>query len=64
MKIYGYQNKNWIFAVPKTQCQIRVGESKIIKKPNKIIISISKMADADNWHSLHKVKGVGDKDID
>ena len=64
IKIHGYNGKNYIFAVPKTQCMIKVDESKVIQKKDKIIISLGKLVDADNWHSLHKVKGVGEKDVD
>ena len=64
VKIHDYQGKNWVFAVPKTQCCILVKKSKVVQKPNKLIVHIAKMAEADNWHSLHKVKAIGEKDTD
>ena len=62
MKIFDYKNKNWIFAVPKTSAMIKISESSVIVKKDKLIISIGKIADADNWSTLHRVKGVGSKD--
>lgn len=59
VRIHDYQGKNWIFAVPKTQCLILTKSSKVTVKPNKIIVSLAKMAEADNWFSLHKVKCIG-----
>jgi hypothetical protein len=38
--------------------------SKVTQKPNKLIVSLGKMAEADNWFSLHKVKCIGEKDTD
>jgi hypothetical protein len=64
VKILDYKGKNWIFAVPKTQCQVNVKDSKIMKKDNKIIVRIGKIAESDNWFSLHKVKMVGEKELD
>ena len=64
MKIHDYKGKNWIFAVPKTQCQILVKTSKVVQKPNKLIINVGKMAEGDNWFSLHKTKMIGEKDTD
>jgi hypothetical protein len=62
--VHDYQGKNWIFAVPKTQCLILTKNSKITQKPHKLIVSLAKMAEADNWFSLHKVKCIGEKDTD
>ena len=62
VRIQGYKGKNWIFAVPNTQCMLRPSESKVIQKKDKIIISIKKIAEADNWFSLYKVKCVGEKE--
>jgi calcyclin binding protein len=64
VKIRNYNGKNWIFAVPKTQCQILVKKSKVAQKADKLIVSLGKMADSDNWFSLHKVKCIGEKDTD
>lgn len=64
IRINEFNGKNWIFAVPKTQCLILTKSSKITVKPNKIIVSLAKMAEADNWFSLHKVKCIGEKDTD
>lgn len=61
VKIHDYKGKNWIFAIPKTSSMIKISESKIIQKKDKIIISIGKIADSDNWSTLHRVKGVGSK---
>jgi calcyclin binding protein len=61
VKIHDYKGKNWIFAVPKTQCLIRPKESKIIQKENKLIISIAKNVNADSWSTLHKVRCIGEK---
>ncbi len=64
IKIHGYNGKNWIFAVPKTQCCVLVKTSKVTQKADKLIISLGKMAESDNWFSLHKVKCIGEKDTD
>ena len=64
IKIHDYNGKNWIFAVPKTQCQVLVKTSKVTQKTDKLIVSIGKMAEGDNWFSLHKVKCIGEKDTD
>lgn len=64
MRVHGYNGKNWLFAVPKTQCSILVKSSKVLQKPNKLIVSIAKIAESDNWFSLHKVKCIGEKDTD
>lgn len=64
VKIYDYNGKNWIFAVPKTQCQIFIKESKVIKKDNQLIVKLGKIAEGDNWFSLHKTRCVGEKDLD
>jgi len=50
--------------VPKTQCSILVRNCKITQKADKLIVSIGKMSESDNWFSLHKVKCVGEKDTD
>lgn len=53
-----------MFAVPKTQCCILVKSSKVVAKADKLIVSLGKMAESDNWFSLHKVKCIGEKDTD
>jgi hypothetical protein len=37
---------------------------KITVKSDKIIVSLAKVAESDNWFSLHKVKCIGEKDTD
>ena len=64
IKIHGYNGKNWVFAVPKTQCQILVKTSKVVQKADRLIIWVGKIAQNDNWFSLHKVKCIGEKDTD
>ena len=64
IKIQDYLGKNWIFAVPKTQCCVLVKTSKVAQKADKLIVSLGKMAEGDNWFSLHKTKCIGDKDTD
>ena len=64
IKIHGYKGKNWIFAVPNTQCKLLVKTSKVVQKADKLIVSIGKIAQSDNWFSLHKVKCIGEKDTD
>jgi calcyclin binding protein len=64
IRIHDYRGKNWIFAVPKTQCAVLVRNCKVTQKTDKLIVSIGKMSEADNWFSLHKVKCVGEKDTD
>ena len=64
IKIHGYSGKNWIFAVPKTQCSMLVKTSKVAQKDHKLIVSLGKIAESDNWFSLHKVKCIGEKDTD
>lgn len=44
IKINDFKGKNWIFAVPKTQCQILVKDSKMLKKGDKLIIKLGKIA--------------------
>lgn len=44
IRIHDYQGKNWIFAVPKTQCHVLTKTSKVTQKPNKLIISLGKYA--------------------
>lgn len=39
-------------------------ECKVIQKENKLIVSIAKNADADNWFSLYKVRCVGERGDD
>ena len=41
---------------------LRASESKVIQKKDKLIVSIKKIADSDNWFSLYKVKCVGEKE--
>ena len=53
-----------IFAVPKTQCVMLSKGCKITVKSDKIIVSLAKVAESDNWFSLHKVKCIGEKDTD
>lgn len=62
MKIHGLNGKNYIFAVPKTQCIVRPKDSTVIQKENKLIISIGKNAESDNWFSLYKTRMVGERD--
>ncbi len=64
VKIFDFKGKNWIFAVPKTQCQILIKESKVLKKDDKLIIKLGKIAEADNWFSLYKTRCVGEKELD
>ena len=64
VRIHDYKGKNWIFAVPKTQCLMKNKECKVIQKENKLIVSIAKNADADNWFSLYKVRCVGERGDD
>jgi hypothetical protein len=64
IRIHDYKGKNWIFAVPKTQCSVLVRTSKVAQKTDKLIVSVGKMSEADNWFSLHKVKCVGEKETD
>jgi len=64
VKILDFKGKNWIFAVPKTQCQILIKESKVIKKDDKLIIKLGKIAEGDNWFSLYKTRCVGEKELD
>jgi calcyclin binding protein len=61
VKIHDLKGRNWIFAVPKTQCLYRPKESKVIQKENKLIIVLAKNVSADNWMSLHKVRCIGEK---
>ena len=56
--------KNWVFAVPKTQCKIDYQKSNIDIKAHKIIIWVKKVKKDDNWFSLHKQKTVGGADSD
>ena len=64
VKIFDFRGKNWIFAVPKTQCQILIKDSKVLKKDNQLIIKLGKIAEADNWFSLYKTRCVGEKELD
>ena len=64
IKIHDFLGKNMIFAVPKTQCVMLSKGCKITVKSDKIIVSLAKVAESDNWFSLHKVKCIGEKDTD
>lgn len=64
VRIHDFKGKNWIFAVPKTQCSVLTKNCKVTQKSDKLIISLAKIAESDNWFSLHKVKCVGEKDTD
>ena len=60
IKIRGYNGKNFVFAVPKTQCNLVPEKSSIVKKQDKIVIHISKVSDKDHWYSLYKTKAIGE----
>lgn len=64
MRIHDYKGKNWVFAVPRTQCHVKVAGCKVTQKKDKLIITIKKVADSDNWFSLHKTKCIGEKGDD
>jgi hypothetical protein len=61
VRIFDYNGKNLIFAIPRTENLLRPQESKVIQKENKLIISIMKNVPSDNWSSLHKVNCIGEK---
>lgn len=59
-KIHGYEEKNRIFKVPRLHFKINPEKCKFILKPNKIIISLCKHKDSDQWFTLFKKKMVGE----
>jgi hypothetical protein len=60
IKIRGYMNRNFVFAVPKTQCALVPEKSKVIQKRDKLTIHLAKVNPKDNWYSLYKTKAVGE----
>ena len=59
-KINGYEGKNRIFRVPRLHFKINPEKSKFVLKPNKIIISLYKHKENDQWFTLFKKKMVGE----
>lgn len=64
IKVHDYLGKNWIFAVPKTQCQILIKNCKVTQKQDKLIVTLGKFAEKDNWFTLHKTRCIGEKELD
>ena len=62
VKIRGYKGKNYVFAVPKTQCSLDPAKSSVTKKPHKLVVNIQKHSANDNWHSLYRSKAIGETD--
>jgi hypothetical protein len=58
------QGKNYLFAVPRTQCKLDPAKSKVIVKANSLVVSIGKVDKSDNWFSVYKAKTVGGTDDD
>ena len=58
------KGKNYIFRVPKLQCQIKPAESTYGFKEGYVVVTLKKMKDDDNWWSLFKSKGVCEVDSD
>lgn len=60
LKIHGYEGKDWIFRVPRLHFKINPDKCKFLLKPDKIIISLCKYKENDNWFTLFKQKMVGE----
>lgn len=60
LKIVDFNEKNYIFAVPRLANQIIPEQSKWWTKDNKVIIKLKKFKKEDNWASLFKTKAIGD----
>lgn len=59
-KIKDYEGKNLRFRVPKTHYPYNPEGSKYLVKDDKIIISLKKRKESDNWFTLYKQKMIGE----
>jgi hypothetical protein len=62
IKLDGVEGKNYIFAVPNTQCKLNPATSKLVVKENRMIVYIGKVKKEDNWFSVYKAKTIGGDD--
>jgi hypothetical protein len=60
VKVRGYLGRNFIFAVPKTQCVLVPEKSKVIQKRDRLVIHLGKTGSKDHWYTLYKSKAVGE----
>lgn len=60
MKILDYNGKNLRLRVPKTHNTYNAQKSKYLVKDDKIVISIKKKNETDNWFTLHKQDLIGE----
>ncbi len=62
VKIRGYLGRNFMFAVPRTQCPLVPEKSKVVQKANRLIIQLGKTGSKDHWYTLYRSKAVGEAD--
>lgn len=60
LKIIDYNGKNLRLRVPKTHNTYDAAKSKYLVKENKIVVSIRKKNETDNWFTLHKQDLIGE----
>lgn len=60
VKILDYNGKNLRLRVPKTHNLYDFAKSKYLYKENKIVISLKKKNETDNWFTLHKQDLIGE----
>jgi hypothetical protein len=56
LKVHDYKNKNWQFAVPRTEDHLNPEKSKLIIKDDELQIIIYKSKKEHRWYSLYRKK--------
>ena len=64
VSVLDMKGKNYVFRVPKLQCNIKPEQSMYSFKTNQIVVTLCKEKDDDHWWSLFKSKGVCEVDSD
>jgi len=60
--VHDLKSKNYQFTVPKLQCFIEPSKCKYSISSDKVRVSLKKLKQEDNWHSLFRVKAIGEDD--
>lgn len=60
IKIIGYKGKNLRLRVPKTHNTYDAKNSKFMSNEKKIVVSLRKNLESDNWFTLHKQDLIGE----
>lgn len=60
IKIIGYKGKNLRLRVPKTHNTYDAKSSKFMSNEKKIVVSLRKNLESDNWFTLHKQNLIGE----